>query len=165
VTFNKGVALLYTSVAPLLNPLIYTLRNQQVKEAFKHMLQRFCSFKNKEAKFRLKKHVLGTWMRQVIKSSIIVGLIHAMSLFEYLYTINFTYMLFFTMVYLLYFIFSVLRFALKGSCLLGRCSATWVTPSLIFFKEIILISKRNLPSWVQHIKVYLFSESVSAHKW
>ncbi|VTJ87086.1 Hypothetical predicted protein, partial [Marmota monax] len=28
-TFNKGVALLITSVAPLLNPFIYTLRNQQ----------------------------------------------------------------------------------------------------------------------------------------
>ncbi|XP_042554880.1 olfactory receptor 6C6-like [Dipodomys spectabilis] len=41
VTFNKGVALLYTSVAPLLNPFIYSLRNQQVKEAFKHFLQRF----------------------------------------------------------------------------------------------------------------------------
>jgi olfactory receptor len=60
VTFNKGVALLYNSVAPLLNPFIYTLRNQQVKEAFKQVLQRFCSFKSKEAKFRLKKHVLGT---------------------------------------------------------------------------------------------------------
>jgi olfactory receptor len=51
VTFTKGVAVLYTSVAPLLNPFIYTLRNQQVKEAFKHMLQMFCSFENK-GKFR-----------------------------------------------------------------------------------------------------------------
>ena len=34
-TFNKGVALLSTSAAPLLNPFIYTLRNQQVKQAFK----------------------------------------------------------------------------------------------------------------------------------
>uniref|UniRef100_A0A8C0X5D4 G-protein coupled receptors family 1 profile domain-containing protein n=1 Tax=Castor canadensis TaxID=51338 RepID=A0A8C0X5D4_CASCN len=40
VTFTKGIAVLYTSVAPLLNPSIYTLRNQQVKEAFKHMIQR-----------------------------------------------------------------------------------------------------------------------------
>ncbi|KAM6214261.1 olfactory receptor 2AP1-like [Rhynchocyon petersi] len=34
-TFNKSVAVLNTSVAPLLNPFIYTLRNQQVKIAFK----------------------------------------------------------------------------------------------------------------------------------
>jgi olfactory receptor len=47
VTFTKGVAVLYTSVAPLLNPFIYTLRNQQVKESFKHMLQRFRSFPKK----------------------------------------------------------------------------------------------------------------------
>ncbi|XP_040846477.1 olfactory receptor 2AP1-like [Ochotona curzoniae] len=33
-SFNKGVAILITSVAPLLNPFIYTLRNQQVKQAF-----------------------------------------------------------------------------------------------------------------------------------
>lgn len=35
VTLSKGVAVIYTSVAPLLNPFIYTLRNQQVKQAFK----------------------------------------------------------------------------------------------------------------------------------
>ncbi|XP_048197546.1 LOW QUALITY PROTEIN: olfactory receptor 6C6-like [Perognathus longimembris pacificus] len=35
VSFNKTVAVLYTSVAPSLNPFIYTLRNQQVKEALK----------------------------------------------------------------------------------------------------------------------------------
>ncbi|KAM6214260.1 olfactory receptor 2AP1-like [Rhynchocyon petersi] len=34
-TFNKSVAVLNTSVALLLNPFIYTLRNQQVKIAFK----------------------------------------------------------------------------------------------------------------------------------
>ncbi|XP_046538561.1 olfactory receptor 2AP1 [Equus quagga] len=39
-TFNKGVALLFTSVAPLLNPFIYTLRNQQVKQAFKDTVQK-----------------------------------------------------------------------------------------------------------------------------
>jgi olfactory receptor len=54
VTLAKGVALLYTSVAPLLNPFIYTPRNQQVKEAFKHMLQMFCSFQNQEVNFRHK---------------------------------------------------------------------------------------------------------------
>ncbi|KAM4840032.1 olfactory receptor 6C6-like [Urocitellus parryii] len=47
VTLIKDVAVLNTSVSPLLNPFIYTLRNQQVKEALKHMLQRFCSFQQK----------------------------------------------------------------------------------------------------------------------
>ncbi|XP_047405873.1 olfactory receptor 6C6-like [Sciurus carolinensis] len=54
VTLIKDVAVLNTSVAPLLNPFIYTLRNQQVKEALKHMLQRFCSFKTKKINFRHK---------------------------------------------------------------------------------------------------------------
>uniref|UniRef100_A0ABI7YG19 G-protein coupled receptors family 1 profile domain-containing protein n=1 Tax=Felis catus TaxID=9685 RepID=A0ABI7YG19_FELCA len=42
VTLSKAVALLYTSVAPLLNPFIYTLRKQQVKEVFWDMLQKMC---------------------------------------------------------------------------------------------------------------------------
>ncbi|XP_031205669.1 olfactory receptor 6C4-like [Mastomys coucha] len=42
--FNKRVAVLNTSVAPLLNPFIYTLRNKQVKIAFKDMLSRIISF-------------------------------------------------------------------------------------------------------------------------
>nr|XP_004649994.2 olfactory receptor 6C6-like [Jaculus jaculus] len=46
VSLTKGVAVLNTSVAPVLNPFIYTLRNQQVKEAFRHMLQRLCSPNN-----------------------------------------------------------------------------------------------------------------------
>ncbi|XP_004481735.2 olfactory receptor 6C6-like [Dasypus novemcinctus] len=50
VALTKGVAVLNTSVAPLLNPFIYTLRNQQVKEAFKDMLQRFSYVKQNEAK-------------------------------------------------------------------------------------------------------------------
>ncbi|XP_015991869.2 olfactory receptor 6C4-like [Rousettus aegyptiacus] len=37
-TFNKRAAVLNTSVAPLLNPFIYTLRNKQVKIAFKDMV-------------------------------------------------------------------------------------------------------------------------------
>uniref|UniRef100_A0A452S7Q4 Olfactory receptor n=1 Tax=Ursus americanus TaxID=9643 RepID=A0A452S7Q4_URSAM len=36
VTLSKGVAILNTSIAPMLNPFIYTLRNQQVKQAFKN---------------------------------------------------------------------------------------------------------------------------------
>ncbi|XP_032746627.1 olfactory receptor 6C6-like [Rattus rattus] len=42
VTLNKGVAVLNTSVAPLLNPFIYTLRNQQVKDAFNQVIHRLC---------------------------------------------------------------------------------------------------------------------------
>ncbi|XP_047405433.1 olfactory receptor 6C6-like [Sciurus carolinensis] len=51
VTLTKGVSVLHTSVAPLLNPFIYTLRNQQVKQALKHMLHRFCSFQNNKTEF------------------------------------------------------------------------------------------------------------------
>ncbi|XP_004861471.1 olfactory receptor 6C6-like [Heterocephalus glaber] len=50
VTVTKRVAVLNTSVAPLLNPFIYTLRNQQVKESLKHVLQRLYSFQNSEKK-------------------------------------------------------------------------------------------------------------------
>ncbi|XP_058538276.1 olfactory receptor 6C2-like [Neofelis nebulosa] len=34
VTINKGVTVLMTSIAPMLNPFIYTLRNKQVRQAF-----------------------------------------------------------------------------------------------------------------------------------
>ncbi|XP_022348411.1 olfactory receptor 6C6-like [Enhydra lutris kenyoni] len=44
VTLSKGVSVIYTSVAPSLNPFIYTLRNQQVKQAFKDTLQKIFSF-------------------------------------------------------------------------------------------------------------------------
>ncbi|XP_069893685.1 olfactory receptor 6C75-like [Dipodomys merriami] len=40
VTLSKGIAVLYTSVTPFLNPFIYTLRNQQVKQAFKSLVGR-----------------------------------------------------------------------------------------------------------------------------
>ncbi|XP_031531601.2 olfactory receptor 2AP1-like [Vicugna pacos] len=40
VTFNKGVAVLNTLIAPLLNPFIYTLRNKQVKQAFNNMARK-----------------------------------------------------------------------------------------------------------------------------
>ncbi|XP_037371294.1 olfactory receptor 6C74-like [Talpa occidentalis] len=47
VSISKGISVLNTSVAPLLNPFIYTLRNQQVKTAFTHMIQRIASFSKK----------------------------------------------------------------------------------------------------------------------
>ncbi|KAM7328205.1 hypothetical protein ACRRTK_012297 [Alexandromys fortis] len=40
VAINKVVSVLTTSVAPLLNPFIYTLRNKQVKAAFKDTVKR-----------------------------------------------------------------------------------------------------------------------------
>ncbi|XP_003405543.2 olfactory receptor 6C4-like [Loxodonta africana] len=52
-TFNKGVAVLNTSVAPLLNPFIYTLRNQQVKIAFKDMVSKIQFFFKKVKLFEV----------------------------------------------------------------------------------------------------------------
>ncbi|XP_036025545.1 olfactory receptor 6C70-like [Onychomys torridus] len=43
VAVSKGIAVLNTSVAPLLNPFIYTLRNKQVKQAFGAVLRRIFS--------------------------------------------------------------------------------------------------------------------------
>ncbi|XP_057559082.1 olfactory receptor 6C2-like [Hippopotamus amphibius kiboko] len=40
VTINKCVSVLPTSVAPMLNPFIYTLRNKQVKQAFTDLIKR-----------------------------------------------------------------------------------------------------------------------------
>ncbi|XP_027775667.1 olfactory receptor 6C74-like [Marmota flaviventris] len=47
ISFSKGIAVLNTSVAPLLNPFIYTLRNQQVKKAFLNLIHRIVSFSKK----------------------------------------------------------------------------------------------------------------------
>nr|XP_034343290.1 olfactory receptor 6C70-like [Arvicanthis niloticus] len=43
VTLSKGIAVLNTSIAPVLNPFIYTLRNKQVKQAFKHIVHSYSS--------------------------------------------------------------------------------------------------------------------------
>ncbi|KAM6216381.1 olfactory receptor 6C2-like [Rhynchocyon petersi] len=40
VAINKGVSMLTTSIAPMLNPFIYTLRNQQVKQALNDSIKR-----------------------------------------------------------------------------------------------------------------------------
>ncbi|XP_020043236.2 olfactory receptor 6C76-like [Castor canadensis] len=45
VALTKGIAVLNTSVAPMLNPFIYSLRNQQVKQSFKNLLKRHFSNK------------------------------------------------------------------------------------------------------------------------
>ncbi|XP_076776928.1 olfactory receptor 6C74-like [Arvicanthis niloticus] len=47
VSISKGISVLNTSVAPLLNPFIYTLRNQQVKKAFINTVHRIESFSRK----------------------------------------------------------------------------------------------------------------------
>ncbi|XP_004601632.2 olfactory receptor 6C75-like [Sorex araneus] len=47
VTLSKGVALLHTCVAPLFNPYIYTLRNQQVKQAFMNLVHKIVIASNK----------------------------------------------------------------------------------------------------------------------
>ncbi|XP_012875429.1 PREDICTED: olfactory receptor 6C3-like [Dipodomys ordii] len=46
-SLTKGVAILNTSIAPMLNPFIYTLRNQQVKEAFKSLVHKVVFYKHK----------------------------------------------------------------------------------------------------------------------
>ncbi|XP_031205232.1 olfactory receptor 6C1-like [Mastomys coucha] len=46
-SLTKGVAILNTSVAPMLNPFIYSLRNQQVKQAFFNMARKIVSFTSK----------------------------------------------------------------------------------------------------------------------
>uniref|UniRef100_A0A8C2NAB0 Olfactory receptor n=1 Tax=Capra hircus TaxID=9925 RepID=A0A8C2NAB0_CAPHI len=51
VDINKGVSVLTTSVAPLLNPFIYTLRNKQVKQAV--TLIHTCTHKNKKNKTKI----------------------------------------------------------------------------------------------------------------
>ncbi|XP_055971557.1 olfactory receptor 6C3-like [Sorex fumeus] len=45
-SLTKGIAILNTSVAPMLNPFIYTLRNQQVKQAFKTLVHKIVFSRN-----------------------------------------------------------------------------------------------------------------------
>ncbi|XP_048205970.1 olfactory receptor 6C2-like [Perognathus longimembris pacificus] len=47
VAINKGVIVLTTSIAPMLNPFIYTLRNKQVKQAFHDSVKRVAALSKK----------------------------------------------------------------------------------------------------------------------
>ncbi|KAG5212238.1 hypothetical protein JEQ12_014667 [Ovis aries] len=47
ISFSEVISVLNTSVAPLLNPFIYNLSNQQVKKAFMNMIHRVVSFSKK----------------------------------------------------------------------------------------------------------------------
>ncbi|KAM6214978.1 olfactory receptor 6C2-like [Rhynchocyon petersi] len=47
VDINKGVSVLTTSIAPMLNPFIYTLRNQQVKQALNDSIKRIAFLSKK----------------------------------------------------------------------------------------------------------------------
>ncbi|XP_032973916.1 olfactory receptor 6C2-like [Rhinolophus ferrumequinum] len=47
VTINKVVSLLISSISPTLNPFIYTLRNNQVKKAFKDTIKRIAFLSTK----------------------------------------------------------------------------------------------------------------------
>lgn len=44
MAINKGVSILTTSISPMLNPFIYTLRNKQVKQAFNDLAKRIILF-------------------------------------------------------------------------------------------------------------------------
>uniref|UniRef100_A0A8B9XW49 Olfactory receptor n=1 Tax=Bos mutus grunniens TaxID=30521 RepID=A0A8B9XW49_BOSMU len=48
-TKDKVFSVFYTIITPLLNPLIYSLRNRDVAEAFKRVLARFCSLELRES--------------------------------------------------------------------------------------------------------------------
>ncbi|XP_075408963.1 olfactory receptor 6C2-like [Tenrec ecaudatus] len=47
VAINKGISILTTSIAPMLNPFIYTLRNKQVKQVFNESMKRVALLLNK----------------------------------------------------------------------------------------------------------------------
>uniref|UniRef100_A0A5F8G3X8 Olfactory receptor n=1 Tax=Monodelphis domestica TaxID=13616 RepID=A0A5F8G3X8_MONDO len=44
VALNKVVSVLMASVAPVMNPFMYTARNKQVIQAFKDSIKKYCSF-------------------------------------------------------------------------------------------------------------------------
>ncbi|XP_054447469.1 olfactory receptor 6C2-like [Pteronotus mesoamericanus] len=50
VALNKGVSLLISSISPMLNPFIYTLRNNQVKKALNDSIKKIAFFLKKRKK-------------------------------------------------------------------------------------------------------------------
>ncbi|XP_064141311.1 olfactory receptor 6C2-like [Loxodonta africana] len=54
VAINKGVSVLMTSIAPMLNPFIYTLRNKQVRQAFSDSFKRITFVTKRMVKSRNK---------------------------------------------------------------------------------------------------------------
>ncbi|XP_064134976.1 olfactory receptor 6C6-like [Loxodonta africana] len=52
VTLSKSVAVIYILVAPLLNPFIYSLRNEQVKQALNDTLKKFSFFQKIRKKLK-----------------------------------------------------------------------------------------------------------------
>ncbi|XP_004700910.1 olfactory receptor 6C2-like [Echinops telfairi] len=44
MAINKGVTMLTTSISPMLNPFVYSLRNKQVKQAFNDLVKRIMLF-------------------------------------------------------------------------------------------------------------------------
>nr|XP_004650541.2 olfactory receptor 6C2-like [Jaculus jaculus] len=55
VAINKGVAVLMTSIAPMLNPFIYTLRNKQVRQAIINSFKKIALISKKKENIELKK--------------------------------------------------------------------------------------------------------------
>ncbi|XP_008593198.1 PREDICTED: olfactory receptor 6C2-like [Galeopterus variegatus] len=58
VAINKGVSLLTTSIAPMLNPFIYTLRNKQVRQAFSDSFKRLHWFQRRKRMFKSRNKTL-----------------------------------------------------------------------------------------------------------
>ncbi|XP_039081086.1 olfactory receptor 6C2-like [Hyaena hyaena] len=52
VTINKGVTVLMTSIAPMLNPFIYTLRNKQVRQAFSESFKKIALVSKRKRIFK-----------------------------------------------------------------------------------------------------------------
>ncbi|XP_004601954.3 olfactory receptor 6C2-like [Sorex araneus] len=48
MTLNKGISILVSSVSPMLNPFIYTLRNKQVKKAWHDTIKRIAFFSQRK---------------------------------------------------------------------------------------------------------------------
>lgn len=49
VVLSKGVAVLNTSIAPMLNPFIYTLRNQRVKQVLREFTKKILSLNKQQS--------------------------------------------------------------------------------------------------------------------